>query len=83
MRFHKRGITFLNMGNSETVRTNIRTTLEAQERTVAWLSREAGVSYKPLLRQLKGETPLTLDTIVAVARPLNVQPEHLLKVVSA
>jgi DNA-binding phage protein len=68
------------MANSETVRTNIRTTLEAQERSVAWLARETGLPYKPLLRELKGETSLTLDTVVAVARPLRVEPETLLGV---
>lgn len=57
--------------------TPVERVLEQQGRSIAWLSRKAGVSVAYAWRMLKGERPLTSEFKAASAEALGV-PEALL-----
>lgn len=63
--------------NRATAKTATERTLEAQGRTIAWLSRETNVSVAYAWRMLRGERPATAEFRAATAKALGV-PEDLL-----
>lgn len=58
-------------------RSAVERVLEQQGRTIAWLSREAGVSVAYAWRMLRGERPLTSEFRAAASKALGV-PEDIL-----
>lgn len=59
------------MGNSEPAVNNIIRLKNEQDRSYAWLARNAGVPYKRLLAEVKhGTRPLSLETSIGCARAL-------------
>jgi transcriptional regulator with XRE-family HTH domain len=52
--------------------------LERQERSQAWLARQIGLDAAAVGRRLRGETPIDLDELVAIASALGVDPQALL-----
>lgn len=62
---------------------SIRTLLTEQQRSYAWLAREAGVGYKETLSQVKHErTELTFLNAIRFARALGVDVPDLVKKVA-
>ncbi|RLP70898.1 hypothetical protein D9V30_00230 [Mycetocola reblochoni] len=59
------------MGNSERAAAQICRLLEEQDRSVAWLARTTGISYKRLLAEVKHQsTRLSLVTTMAACEAL-------------
>ncbi|MFF3029113.1 MULTISPECIES: hypothetical protein [Actinomycetes] len=67
------------MGHSETAVSNITSLMNQQDRSYAWLARNAGVPYKRLLAEVKHRTrPLALDTSIECAKALGADLPSLL-----
>lgn len=67
------------MGYSETAVTKINRLRNEQDRSYAWLARNAGVPYKRLLAEVKhGTRPLSLETSIGCAQALGADLPSLL-----
>jgi hypothetical protein len=67
------------MGNGTTAVAKIRTALNTQDRSFAWLAREAQIPYKRVLSEVKhGIRPITLDTALAASTALGMDLPTLL-----
>lgn len=68
------------MGNSKQAVNNLRTIINTNDRTYAWLSRETSIPYKRILAEVKnGTRPISLETAVASSVALGVDLRELLK----
>ncbi|WP_433584602.1 hypothetical protein [Microbacterium hydrocarbonoxydans] len=63
--------------NGQAVRS-IRSILADLHRSIEWLSAETGIPLRTLKRRLLGESALTLDETVSIARVLGVRVESLI-----
>ena len=76
--------TFLHVGTTRDAARVIIDALREQERSIAWLARETGITYKSLLRGLKHRPDsLSLYHAVLIVRVLGLDMSQLLKEVSA
>lgn len=66
------------MGHTEPAVIKIIRLKNEQERSYAWLARNAGVPYKRLLAELNGTRPMSLETSIGCARALGVELPDLI-----
>lgn len=61
-----------------TLKKMVVSKLDAMDRKPAWLAEKSGVTKATLSRFLSGETSPSLDTIIAIAKALDMSPTELL-----
>lgn len=63
---------------SRRLAATIKATLVQQDRSAAWLARRTGLDEAALGRRLRGETPIDVDELAAIAAALGVTSVELL-----